>query len=177
MNVQQQNYVLSGAALINNLGYHTPFMDLPEDGIFKIRSLRFGFVLQGAEVRAEALAGGRFALVAGDRKAVIHPLCAKIGSHQGRWEVVNREGKAAVEAVIYEGETIDLPIQEMRGVEICAGVALLAGDANPPTDDPHVQSREDETTVCQWKPDGLELELSLPRVAIQYLWATGRELR
>ena len=177
MNAQQQNHVLSAVALIKNLGYHTPHMDIPEDGIFKIRSLRFRYVIEGKGVRAQALDSGRFALSAGDWKAVIDPVSARIGEYQGRWEHANEEGRAMVDAVIYEGEEIELPIRKTSDVEIAAGLSLLPLDAPLPSATPLVASRDEAKTSFIWNLPTGSLNLDVPRHAIKYHWATGLEHR
>ena len=177
INAQEQNHVLSAVALIKNLGYHTPHMDIPEDGIFKIRSLRFRYVLEGKGVHAQALDSGRFALSAGDWKAVIDPVSARIGEYQGRWEHANEEGRAMVDAVIYEGEEIELPIRKTGDVEIAAGLSLLPVDAALPSTTPLVASRDGAQTSFRWNLPACSLKLDVSRHAIKYHWATGLEHR
>jgi hypothetical protein len=176
-NGQENNRVLSAATLIHNLGYHTPHMDLPEDGIFHIRSLRFRYVLEGVGVRARADDAGRFILSAGDWKAGIYPLAAQVAEHHGHWEYSNEEGRAMVDAVIYEGEEIALRIREMNDIEIAAGLILLPTREPLPDVGPTIRHRKADTTGFAWQDGTISLELNAPRKPVKYLWATGLEHR
>ena len=82
-----------------------------------------------------------------------------------------------VDAVIYEGEEIELPIRKTSDVEIAAGLSLLPLDAPLPSATPLVASRDEAKTSFIWNLPTGSLNLDVPRHAIKYHWATGLEHR
>jgi len=174
LNTQERHCVLSAVALINNLGYHTPHMDCPGDGVFRVRSLRLRYVLEGRGAQALPGKDRRMILRAGGYQAVIHPVAARLGEAPGRWEIATEPGRAMVDAVIHEGEEIALDIHRVDGVEIAAGLALLPVGAEPPEAPPAILSRDAGETVLEWETGGEPLRLRVPRRPVPYLWATGR---
>lgn len=172
-NRQSGGAVLSAVALIENLGYHTPHMDIPRDAIFQISDLRLRYVLAGRGVRVAADAQGRFVLTAGVRQAVIYPLPGQIDDLSIAWETGGDGDSVWVDGILYAGAERQFAFRQIQDVEVAAGLLLLSAGAEIPEAFPTVAGRTPEHTSFYWNVAGKELKMDVPRTAVEYLWATG----
>lgn len=136
-NAQRGPRVLAALGLLTERGDFHPTLDRPAGGRFAAEDFRVRFELTGDAVAAAPLGEGRFALVAGARRAVIHTPPGRFGPHAVAWRLGRDEGRVYLDGVCYHGPRREFDPAALGGVAIVAGLELLRTDeepaATPPT--------------------------------------------
>jgi hypothetical protein len=125
---QQQMRALVLVHALRNAGDWHPTLDRPRDGIFLAEDLRLRFELRGKGVRVESMGEHRFALVAGERRAVIHPLPGRFADADVAWVPGSDQDCAFVDAVCYHGAKREFDFRSPPQMELGGGIELLLRD-------------------------------------------------
>ena len=141
-------------------------LDRPDDGRFDATDLRLRFELRGAGVRAEELGDGRFALVAGDRRVVVHTVASRFAGEEVRWQLGSvmdgDEDYVHIDGVCYEGEARTFDFSMPVEMTLAAGIELLGGDETVSTARPTIDSMGGATAAA-WAPGGESLSVTAGR--------------
>jgi len=129
-NAQRGPRVLSAVNLLTNQGDVYPF-DRPESGRFAVSDFRVVYELTGEGVHSEELGRGRFALCAGNWKAVIHTMPGQFGEFEVNWQTGGFGEVARVEGVCYSGEERSFDLAGFDPIVLAFGMELLPVHENP----------------------------------------------
>lgn len=159
---QRGGRVLSVYYPARNQGDWHPTLDRPADGVFSATDFRVRYELCGQRVELEELEQGRFALAAGDGRAVIHTLPGRFGGKTVVWEGGRTEGCVFVDGICYQGPEKDFNFRELDDVLLAAGAELLATDEAPAAP-PVVLEGGPGTVEVTWELGEQVLRISRPR--------------
>lgn len=101
-----------------------PSLDRPATGLFSASDFRVRYELQGVGATVDDLGQGRFALRAGDWRAVIHTLPGRFAGTQVVWEVNTDRDWAVVDGVCYTGPARDFDFRAPPETVLAAAVEL-----------------------------------------------------
>ena len=147
---------------VANRGDWHPTLDRPQDGVFRAADFRVRYELGGAGVGGEDLGGGKFALVAGEHRVVIHTLPGRIGEHHVVWEFGRDDGSAYVDGVCYRGAAKPFDFRRGPDVMLAAGIELLSSNEAPAKQSPTLTAGEIGRKTAQWRiPSGETLAVTV----------------
>ncbi|NYI03916.1 hypothetical protein [Allostreptomyces psammosilenae] len=150
--VQHGPRVLSAWWLSYDSGDFHPELDRPAGSVFRVRELRLRVGLRGRGVTARPLGRGRFALCAGDRRAVVHTADAEFLGRTASWQAVVDGDEARIEVVLHAGPPRDVDFHHAR-LRAAFALELLAG-GEPHRDAPLTRA-PDGGTDLRWHWDDL----------------------
>lgn len=154
---QHNHRVLCAVHSMQRRGDWHRTLDRPQDGAFQAADFRLRFQLRGEGVRGEKLSGGRFALIAGGHRIVVHAISSQFESQPVRWELVQEEGMVAVDAICYAGERRRFDFSRPIDMQVAAGIELISSDEKPSGDSPQI-----EKASAVWKTVGLRIKIAQP---------------
>lgn len=161
-NAQDGPRVLSAIGLLTNTGDFHPSLDRPADGLFAAEDFRVRYELTGGDVAAATLGAGRFALSAGDHRAVVHALPGRFGPFDIAWELGEAEGQAHLDGVCYRGPRRTFDFAEFGDVAIVAGLEVLRSDEEPAASSPTAHEPGAGVLEATWSvADGLRVTAPL----------------
>ncbi|MBC8041107.1 MAG: hypothetical protein H7Y06_11225 [Opitutaceae bacterium] len=149
--VQRGPRLLASFHLLTNQGDTYPF-DRPEDGRFTVSDLRIRVQLSGRGVRHETLPGGRHALVAGERRAVLHPGPALSCGKSIEWIAGGDAAEVWLDAVAYAGGARLSPVADWGPFYVTLGLELLGLDETPAESLPSATATGDSQMDIDWSP-------------------------
>jgi hypothetical protein len=115
---------------LKNHGDWHPSLDRPKGGVFQAADMRVRYELIGKGAAAEALGGGRFALAAGGRRAIVHTVAGRFDGKPVEWQLGKDADAVFVDGVCYRGEKKVFDFKKGPDVAVAAAVELLkAGEA------------------------------------------------
>ena len=166
-NAQAGPRVLSAIGLFSDLGDFHVSLDRPANGIFAATDFRVRYELTGAGAQVEDLGGGRFALVAGERRAVIHTGAGNFGPYPVQWEPGQDVGCVFLDGICYHGAQQEFDLTTLGPVRLVVGLELLGVTEPPVASAPVVQEASPGTLVASWAA-GDGLRLLAPLTAVPY---------
>jgi hypothetical protein len=166
-NAQHGPRVLSAIGLFSDLGDFHVSLDRPANGTFSATDFRVRYELTGASAQVEEFGGGRFALAAGARRAVIHTGAGNFGPHPVRWEPGRDAACVFLDGICYHGARQEFDLTALRSVKLAAGLELLSVAESLAASAPIVQEEAPGTLAATWAV-GTGLRLSAPVTAAPY---------
>lgn len=124
--VQRENRILFVVHSLQNRGSWHRTLDRPANGKFKASDFRLQLELDGKAVAAKELPLGRFAIGAGGYEVVVLPAKSEFQGSPVRWEAVNGEHRASIEAVCYSGPKKQFDFNAMIKMQLAAAIILQA---------------------------------------------------
>jgi hypothetical protein len=166
-NAQHGPRVLSVIGLFSDLGDFHVSLDRPAGGIFAATDFRVRYELTGAGAQVDDLGGGRFALGADERRAVIHTGAGNFGPYVVRWEPGQEADRVFLDGICYQGARREFDLTALGPVRLVAGLELLGAAEPPAASAPVVQEALPGTLAASWVvSDGLHL--LAPMTAVPY---------
>jgi hypothetical protein len=146
---------LSVFSMTTDLGDFHHTLDRPADGLFTAQDFRVRYELSGKGVEAMPLGKGRFVLVAGGRRAVIHTMPGRFGPYEVKW-TAGKEGDAAfVDGVCYSEARLPFDLGRLGKVILGAGLEVLTAHDSPASVSPSIEEHTEETVCVTWSlPEG-----------------------
>lgn len=124
-NAQVKNKILTGIKIYTDRGDHHLFLDRPDNGIFKFKSLVLRYELLGKNVKVNNLGSDQYELSAGSWKAAITAPAGIFNAKHIKWQIGQEQGKAYIEAVLYEGKEQDFLFDDSIFIKLVLGTELL----------------------------------------------------
>lgn len=159
---QRGGRVLSVYYPARNQGDWHPTLDRPADGVFPATDFRVRYELCGEGVGLEELEEGRFALTAGDRRAVIHTLPGRFAGEAVVWQGGRAEGRVFVDGICHQGPKKDFNFRQLDDVLLAAGAELLASE-EAPAGTPVVSDGNPDIVEVTWQLGEQVLRVSFSR--------------
>jgi hypothetical protein len=132
---QVDNRLLTAVSLASNSADHHVIFGKPPGGVFQIRDLRVRIQLASPGAAARELGDGRFELIAGSMRAVVHSGNGCVfESTPIQWKHGVEAGTAYVDAVILSGEQPRPLDSNTAGVRLAFALELLAASETPASD-------------------------------------------
>ncbi len=103
-------------------------LDRPKNGVFHAADFRVRYELVGAGVDAEVLGQGRFALTAGDYRAVIHTGPGHFDGQEVVWQLGRDQETVFLEGICHHGERKAFDFGKPVDVDLVAGLEILGID-------------------------------------------------
>jgi hypothetical protein len=131
-----------------------PGLDRPANGIFQASDFRLRIELHGKGVALEKIGAERWALRAGQRRAVVHTLPGRFAGQPIAWQ--SAEGKDVVhaDAVCYHGPKRDFDFRRLPDVVLAAGLEIITA-AEPPSDSsPRLRQPNPRLAEALWDVGG-----------------------
>ncbi|MCX5685408.1 MAG: hypothetical protein NT049_17260, partial [Planctomycetota bacterium] len=135
---------------LKNHGDWHPSLDRPKGGIFQAADLRVRYELRGKGATVEDLGGGRFALSAGGRKAVVHTVAGRFDGRPVEWQAGKDADAVFVDAVCYRGEKKPLDFSKGPAVAIAAALELLKTGEAPASQAPSMAEAAPGAVAAVW---------------------------
>jgi hypothetical protein len=126
--VQEGPRILAVLQSERNRGDWHPSLDRPADGVFYATDFRVRFELRGVGVTAAELGGGRYALAAGNRRAVIHTVSAQFVGEDIDWKLGRDGDRVCLDGICYHGERRAFDFSNPLDISLAVGVELLHTD-------------------------------------------------
>ena len=146
---------LSVLGLASDLGDYHHTLDRPADGLFEAQDFRVRYELTGKGVEAVALGKGRFVLVAGGWRAVIHTMPGRFGPYEVKWTHGKEGDTAFVDGVCYSEARLPLDLERLGKVVLAAGLEVLTSHGSPAAESPRIEEHTEDTVCVTWSlPDG-----------------------
>ena len=149
---QQGGRALSAFYSLQNHGDWHPGLDRPKDGVFRAADFRVRYELSGKGAAAESLGEGRFALKAGNRRAVIHAPPGRFAGENVVWQLGQDRDRVFLDGICYHGEEKAFDFSKPLDVVLAAGVELLSADDPPSKAMPEVTPSEPGRVKASWRP-------------------------
>jgi hypothetical protein len=162
--LQRGPRALLGIGLLTDQGDHHPSLDRPSDGRFAARALRLRLELHAADGRVEDLGDGRYALLAGGHRLLVHGLPGALGTDAVAWASGSDHGLHWVEARIALDPERRLDPVAAAPLHLACGIEVLPSTAavgRGPT-----WTRRDEQATLTWPEH--DLILAYPATAQSY---------
>ncbi|MEX0717524.1 MAG: hypothetical protein WD066_13105 [Planctomycetaceae bacterium] len=153
--------VLAGIGSVAGRGDWHPSLDRPADGTFHVRDFRLRFELTGTGVHAEELGEGRYALVAGERRVVIHTRPSRFAGEAVTWSVGHAMGSAHVDAICHDGPPRAFDFRRPLDIDLIVGIELSTSDREPISEPPRVVRVDDAHRATWPTPAGEPLSLNI----------------
>ncbi len=156
--------LLVALGMVTDRGDWHLFFDRPNDGVYTVEDLRLRVLLQGRGVSGRELGGGRFALAAGDRQAVIHALPeSRFDGDHVAWQCGTEDDTAWVDAILYQGPP--KPLDPARLVEFVVALGIELGPVSAALAPAAIQTRalDDDTREVTWLTLGGRLRVGTER--------------
>ncbi len=150
-NVQDGPRVLSLVSFMSEMGDYHLHLDQPEDGVFHTQDLRLRYELVGRGVEVIQIDNTTFALQAGQRRAKLATTSATFNGKPVEWRAGTGEDHAFVDAILYNGPSLALKLQNHADFKIATGLSLDNVVAAKP-----IMTHEDDRAFVQWA--GMTLE-------------------
>jgi hypothetical protein len=166
-NVQAGPRVLSVFGLLSDQGDFHPTHDKPPDGVFPAEDFRVRYELTGRGAKVWPLGDGRFELVAGPRRAVVHPMAGRFGPFEVAWTASTAEGVAFVDGVCYHGPRTPFDLARLGKVILAAGLELIGAQEPPAAAGPSLEEHVEDTIRVAWAA-GPGLAITAPTRAHAY---------
>jgi hypothetical protein len=153
--VQAGPRALSVFSMTTDLGDFHHTLDRSADGLFVAQDFRVRYELSGKGVEAMPLGHGRYVLVAGGRRAVVHTMPGRFGPYEVRW-TTGREGDCTfVDGVCYSEARLPFDLGRLGKVVLAAGLELLSSHDSPAAVSPSIEEHTEETVCVTWPlPEG-----------------------
>jgi hypothetical protein len=152
LNDQEGGKVLSMIHPIPNRGDWHIHLDRPKDGIFQAEDFRLRLELIGEGVEVEALGAGRFAMIGGDHRAVIHTLPGEFNGEPIVWEMGEEGDRVYLDAVCYRGPNKEFNFRKGPPMKLLLATELLPGGKGVTTCSPIVELNEQGKIVeASWE--------------------------
>jgi hypothetical protein len=100
--------------LVTDKGDHHPGLDRPADGVFKLGEFEFALELTCPAATARALPEGGFELAGNEHRVRVQPALTLAPGFTVEWRAVEREGFAAVRALVNGGAPLRLAPAELE---------------------------------------------------------------
>lgn len=147
--VQQGPRVLSMLYPIDDAGSWHPSLDRPADGVFRVNDLRVRLELLGRGVTCSNPGDGRFALSAGDRRAVIHTLTSTFNGRPVEWQVGGGDEHVYLDGLCHTGSEVSLG---QFSIDLVFGLELLKKSEGAAAAKPARDSANSGRISWQWGP-------------------------
>lgn len=152
--------VQEGPALLTVLSAHANrgdwhiSLDRPKDATFRLGELCWRFQVQGKDAAARAVGAGRYEVVCGRRRVVIHTADGEFDGQPVTWESgtekAENETVAWVQAVCRRGPKRDVNFRKLGAVRLAAGVELLACDQQPGDEALKIAPADKDAVQATW---------------------------
>lgn len=159
---QKENKVLCFFNLLTDRGDHHIHLDFPADRIYRFTKLSARFDLAAPDAKVSELADGRFELLSGQYRAIIHTMPGRFDGHTVKWQCGTAGDRAYVEAVFYEGPEIAVKFDEKLAIDAGCAVEVIRRDQVPDANRPAL--RTDKDLHLTWG----DIHLDSPRLAYSH---------
>jgi len=146
---QKENKILCFFNLLTDRGDHHIHLDFPADRIYRFAKLSARFDLAAPDAKVCELADGRFELVSGQYRAIIHTLPGEFNGHAIKWQCGKIDDRAYVEAVFYEGAEIAVKFDEKLGLKAGCAVEVIRRDQVPDPVRPVLRTDSDQHMIWE----------------------------
>ncbi len=145
---------------VENRGDWHRSLDRPANGVFRAADLRVRFELNGNDAATSLIGDGRYSLLAGQRKVVIHTLPSQFAGREIEWEIGRDKESVFLDGVFYDGAPKQFRFDENLKVRFVAGMELLPIDEDTETQKPIVIGSRSMISESSWNV-GPETTLTL----------------
>jgi hypothetical protein len=149
-NVQDKNKILTGVKMYIDRGDFHLFLDANSDGCYKLKSLILRYELADKDATINDLGDNRYELISGSWKAVVTTLPAMFNGHNIIWRIGKTDEIVYLDAVLYEGEVINLCLDKSVLTEIVIATELIKKDALPVGEKPSSRHK-DNLIEAKWQ--------------------------
>ena len=139
---------------LRNQGDWHPGLDRPAKGIFQASDFRLRIELTGKGVAVEKIGAIRWALRAGNYRAVIHTLPGRFVGNDVVWQAGTAANQAFVDAVCYKGEKRPFDFQQLPEVVLAMGIEILPAGQSPSESSPRLGEPPSEVIAATWDVAG-----------------------
>ena len=148
--VQQGPRVLLMLLPQKNQGSWHPHLDRPADGRFLAKDLRLRVELRGNGVECKVGEAGRYELIAGGHRVVVHPAKPPQDVVPYRWEVGKDRDASYIDAVYHAGDEQAFDWKNPPQMLAAVGLELLDRQAAVAAESPKWEN--DATEAAAWTP-------------------------
>lgn len=150
---------------LRNQGDWHPGLDRPANGIFQASDFRLRVELTGSGVAVEQLGPGRWALRAGEYRAIVHTLPGRFAGQDIAWKSGSNSQQAFVDAICYQGPSRPFDFHELPEVVLATGVEILLIGQSQTDPAPRLIETKPRTIEAVWEVGkGLSVKSTLQTV-------------
>jgi hypothetical protein len=149
-NVQDKNKILTGVKIYIDRGDFHLFLDAPIDGCYKLKSLILRYELADKDASVNHLGGNRYELISGSWKAVITTLPGTFNGYDIIWRIGKTDERVFLDAVLYEGEEVNLCLDKSVLTEIVIATELIKNNELPVDERPSFMHK-DNLIEAKWQ--------------------------
>ncbi|MGL4595834.1 MAG: hypothetical protein ACRCUY_14015, partial [Thermoguttaceae bacterium] len=129
---QKGSKIVSAIGLLTDRGSMHPSFDRPKDGVFRAKSFRIVYELNGKNASIRQLDEKRFEMAAGPVQAIVHITPeSRFDGKPIRWITEQKQNYVALIGICYEGDERAFAIEKMNEIKIATGLELLQNGESP----------------------------------------------